>query len=284
MTAMNSAYHSAPRGAPTAAPVFSGVVTLPPGSVSSPGAILQGSPGTGLFAPVAGAIALTAQQTERARVAADGTVTLGGPPGNEALRAFAPLNALNRIEITGGAVGGGPTVAARGADANIDLILEPKGSGAIRTWGAMTVGYGNVDQFRSALTVLATGHATSRCARLAVGSWLVNQDRGGIGVKDFGIYDVQASAWRLELDIDGKVRVPRALEMVPGPSGGTSLQAVGAAAGSPPTLSATGADAVVHLTLKPKGGGTIILTSLPTSPTGLPAGGLWNDAGVLRII
>lgn len=78
---------------------------------------------------------------ERMRVASDGTITLGQYPGAESLRVIPTSGAVNRIDVTGAVSGGAPSLAASGADANIDLTLTPKGSGRLR-FGAYTAASG----------------------------------------------------------------------------------------------------------------------------------------------
>jgi len=57
-------------------------------------------------------------------------ISLGGAPGAESLRITTVANAVNRLEITGSAVGGGVTVASAGSDANVPLLFSAKGTGA----------------------------------------------------------------------------------------------------------------------------------------------------------
>lgn len=42
-------------------------------------------------------------------------------------------NAVNFLKLTGAVTGGTPTVAARGSDSNVDLLLSPKGTGKLYT-------------------------------------------------------------------------------------------------------------------------------------------------------
>ncbi len=69
---------------------------------------------------------------ERLRVAADGNVTLGCPPGTESLRVVPVTAGVNRMEVSGAAIGGSPSLATAGGEANIDLALAPKGGGRVR--------------------------------------------------------------------------------------------------------------------------------------------------------
>lgn len=69
--------------------------------------------------------------SEFARIAQDGTITLGGGPGSESLRVTLVTSAVNRANIAGATTGNAPSIAAAGSDTNISLGLSPKGTGNI---------------------------------------------------------------------------------------------------------------------------------------------------------
>lgn len=87
-----------------------------------------------------------------------GTTYLGGAVGAESLRAVPVTSSVNFAQVLGSATGGGPTLAAAGADAAVDLNLNPKGTGSAK----MTVASNNI------------------------GSGLYVQNAGGTGYLRFG--------------------------------------------------------------------------------------------------
>lgn len=73
---------------------------------------------------------------ERARVEDSGLVMTNGfdildANSNELLTFTSTASAVNEVDIANAASGSGPTISTTGGDANIDLNLSPKGSGAI---------------------------------------------------------------------------------------------------------------------------------------------------------
>ena len=77
-------------------------------------------------------------------------------------------------------------------------------TGAATFSNTVTINTGS-GQFTSALTIQASTHATSRRAAIYIGSWLLDQDTGGDGTKDFGIYDSVASSTRLSIATNGNI-------------------------------------------------------------------------------
>ncbi len=101
------------------------------GRAARPG-LAVGAADTGLFAPAgAGALAGAAGGAEVLRATGAGTVTLGGAPGGHALEVQAPPGTANRLVVAGGPAGAPVAAQAQGADANIGLVVAPKGSGAL---------------------------------------------------------------------------------------------------------------------------------------------------------
>ncbi|MBK3799571.1 hypothetical protein GAY33_10070 [Azospirillum brasilense] len=70
--------------------------------------------------------------TERMRISANGTVTMGATPGGESLRVTPVAAAVNTLEAAGAVSGAAPTLSVQGANADIDLKLSPKGAGHVR--------------------------------------------------------------------------------------------------------------------------------------------------------
>lgn len=58
--------------------------------------------------------------------------------GNESLKLGVTASAVNEITVTNAATGNGPTISATGGDTNIDLNLQPKGTGAANVKGTST--------------------------------------------------------------------------------------------------------------------------------------------------
>ncbi|MBS7788943.1 hypothetical protein KTR66_02990 [Roseococcus sp. SDR] len=103
----------------------------PAGEAARPGLSLA-QYDTGLFLPSAGSLGVSVAGGEIARLAA-GSTSLGGATGAHGLEVTTPASAVNRPEMVG-AVTGTPARTgwrAKGADANISAIMQPKGTGAL---------------------------------------------------------------------------------------------------------------------------------------------------------
>lgn len=59
-------------------------------------------------------------------------ILIGAPAGAETIRASKVASQVNSVEITGSATGGAVKVAARGADAAVDIELSGKGAGFVK--------------------------------------------------------------------------------------------------------------------------------------------------------
>jgi hypothetical protein len=66
---------------------------------------------------------------EAIRIVSNGTISLGGTIDSESLRVTPVASAVNFLQIAGGATGTDPVLSAQGFDANVDVIISPKGSG-----------------------------------------------------------------------------------------------------------------------------------------------------------
>ena len=82
------------------------------GTVSAPGLYVTADSDTGLYAPAANTLSMTAG-------------------GVEVVRGNTVASGVNYLNLTPAASGGGPIVAAAGSDSNIDLKLTPKGTGYV---------------------------------------------------------------------------------------------------------------------------------------------------------
>lgn len=120
-----------------AGPVFNagsnGSVGLqaPAGEAARPGlSVAQAD--TGLFLAASGTLGVSAAGAELARLTA-GTASLGAANGAHGLEVTTPASTVNRPEVVGGQTGspGRTGWRAKGADANISAIMQPKGTGAV---------------------------------------------------------------------------------------------------------------------------------------------------------
>lgn len=70
----------------------------------------------------------------------------------------------------------------------------------------LTVYPGNT-QYPINISCLPSGHASSRRASVQLDNWLIGQDTGGSGDKDFGIYDYAGVSWRFVISNTGNVGI-----------------------------------------------------------------------------
>ncbi|WPB84717.1 glycosyl hydrolase family 28-related protein [Sediminicoccus rosea] len=103
----------------------------PAGEAARPGLSLAQSD-TGLFLPAAATLGVSAGGVELARMAS-GTASLGAVSGAHGLEVTTPASTVNRPEILGGVTGTPARTGwrAKGSDANISAIMQPKGTGAV---------------------------------------------------------------------------------------------------------------------------------------------------------
>jgi hypothetical protein len=103
----------------------------PAGEAARPG-ISVAQADTGLFLPAAGTLGVSAGGAELARLAS-GTASLGAANGAHGLEVTTPASAVNRPEMVGGLTGtpGRTGWRAKGSDANISAVMQPKGTGAV---------------------------------------------------------------------------------------------------------------------------------------------------------
>lgn len=100
----------------------------PGGSIAKLG-LAVGQDNTG-FAGASNVLSMVANGTEMLRLTQGASVTMGGVIGSHALEVTAPASTVNRLAISGAASAGTPSLAALGADTNVGLLLQTKGSGA----------------------------------------------------------------------------------------------------------------------------------------------------------
>jgi hypothetical protein len=102
----------------------------PSGSLAAPGLGI-GQSNSGLWAPSATALAMSANGSEMLRVGQGSAVTLGGALGSHGLEVNAITGAVNRLSVNGAAASATPTLSATGSDSNIGMQLQTKGSGSM---------------------------------------------------------------------------------------------------------------------------------------------------------
>jgi hypothetical protein len=103
----------------------------PAGEAARPG-LSVAQDDTGLFQPAAGSLGISVAGSELARMAG-GSATLGGASGAHGLEVTTPASTANRPEMVGGVTGspGRTGWRAKGSDANISAVMQPKGAGAV---------------------------------------------------------------------------------------------------------------------------------------------------------
>ena len=69
--------------------------------------------------------------TNSSNILIDDAHFIGDENGNEQIIFQTTSSAINQIDITNAATGSGPSIVATGSDTNIDLTLNPKGSGTV---------------------------------------------------------------------------------------------------------------------------------------------------------
>lgn len=79
---------------------------------AAPGTIGGGTPGAATFTTLT----------------ATGQVSLAGAAGSEALRTTLTASAVNRVEVSGAASGGSPTISVKGTDTNVGLVFSSQGT------------------------------------------------------------------------------------------------------------------------------------------------------------
>jgi hypothetical protein len=116
-------------------------------------------------------------------------------------------SAVNYVQVTGAATTGAPTISAQGSDANININLQAKGSGQVRSVGWMSVGVGAANYWQ-----LASAGAGSSPVLSVVGTD-TNIDLAltpkGTGLVRFGTYTntVSTIAGYIEIrDAGGTIR------------------------------------------------------------------------------
>lgn len=106
-------------------------IQAPAGEAARPGLSIARSD-TGLFLPAADSLGVSVAGVELARMAG-GTASLGAATGAHGLEVTTPASTVNRPEVLGGVTGTPSRTGwrAKGSDANISAVMQPKGTGAL---------------------------------------------------------------------------------------------------------------------------------------------------------
>jgi len=177
-----------------------------------------------------------------------GDTRLGGLSSNQSLQVNNVASAVNYAQIVGAIAGTAPTLSAQGSDANIGLVLSGKGttSTSVVALGGSTVANSGfvVSPVASSVNyVQAYGATTGGGPSIFAAGGdanvsLVIQPKGTGRIFFFGNGGYQAQI----ISADSSVNY---------------FALTGARTGIPPTLSATGSDANINISLFPKGTGTL---------------------------
>lgn len=176
---------------------------------------------------------------------------------NDALSVTNLSSAVNGITLQGTATGVAPQIQATGTDTNINLALQPKGTGAVKALsgsyqtaagqgldtsatGALVLGAANANAITlSQATTVSAGGLT-----IAAGSLAIN----GNTMTSSGTMNIQPSGVS-----------NAALSLLNPASAVNGVQLQGATTGSAPQINATGTDTDINLLVAPKGAGVINL-------------------------
>jgi hypothetical protein len=203
--------------------------------------------------------------------------------GQEQARISHTANAVNYANITGAATGSGPTISAQGSDTNVNLFVNPKGTGALVVnpsggyqftvvntpsavnWleakgGATGVGpqisaVGTDTNIDLNVTAKGTGVvvATGGTLQAATTGSNGNLYLGGPNVSLRSAYS--ANVFGMYTNNAEQVRIGNVASAV------NYIQLVGAATGGNPTISSQGSDTNINLVFSPKGSAIVAVSS-----------------------
>jgi hypothetical protein len=180
-----------------------------------------------------------------------GNTRLGGLSGNQSLQVNSVASAVNYAQIVGAVTGQYAALTTQGADANVGLLVNTKGTYPVTINSALeinpTASSVNFISFYGAVTGGAPVFvAKGSDANVAMGF-------ATKGTQGFAFYTNNFGAQQAAITHTA--------------SAVNYLNFTGAATGGAPTLSAQGSDADINLTLTPKGTGVVSTTSLTLSNT-----------------
>lgn len=276
---MPSPYHT-PVQTALVAPQIQGTLTVPPGSAGTPAITFAGDPDSGFFHPAPDSIGIATGGAERMRITPVGQLILQHTASlPNAWGAHCGLQANNPEGAAFSRWEDNPYGSniyfqkSRGAPGDLRAVKAGDGLANIVVAGANGTG------FRETFSLRVTAAADPGAVSVPGNMALCLAETGGA-----------PTFARLQIRHDGTSRLGLAasgaemLRLTPTPDQVNRLDMAGAGTGGMPVIAAEGADATIHLGLRPKGGGSVVVHNLPTSPDGLPAGALWNSSGTVRIV
>lgn len=183
--------------------------------------------------------------------------------GNAFLGISGPLSAVNYLNISNRQTGSSPFVQAAGTDANIDITIWPKGTGAIRPFADT----GN--DVKLTATGADTNHNFTFTSK---GSGVVNINDGRGGIAKFIGQASPFNSFELSNGANGVAPMVAAvgtntnIHLALKPKGTGTVQVV-ADTGLTPAVQATGVDANIPLSLRSKGTSAVVLANSSGAPS-----------------
>lgn len=276
---MPSPYHT-PIQTTLLAPQVQGALTVFPGAAGTPAIAFAGDPDSGLFHPAPDSVGITTGGAERLRVTPTGQLILQHTASLP--NAWGAQCGLQANNPEGAAVSrwednpyGSNVYLQKSRGAPGDLRAVKVGDGLAN----MVVAGANGTVFREAFSLRVTAAAEPGAVSVPGNAAFCLAETGSA-----------PTFARLQIRHDGTSRLGLAasgaemLRLTSAPDQVNRLDMAGAGTAGIPVIAAEGADGTIHLGLRPKGGGSVVVQNLPTSPNGLPPGALWNSSGTVRIV
>jgi hypothetical protein len=227
----------------------------------------------------------------------------------------ATATAVNRLTAAGAATGTAPTITASGSDSTIGITLAPKGGGIVSitgTGGLYVQPDGSTSspsiQMANATSGISynSGSSSIRFSQLGVESLRLNYYASGVNYLALqpGATGINPSLTasgtdsNIGLQFNGKgtgnvtFSNNSASQFIIGATATAvnRITVAGGAAGSNPTLTVTGSDATVGMTIAPKGGGQLLITGtgglkvnadgdITTNAIAMGNAGIWHNSG-----
>lgn len=209
--------------------------------------------------------------------------------GNEVVKGPATTSAVNEITVTNAATGNAVQVASTGGDTNIGLDISSKGTGSVTIWtGAKSREALILPNVASAvnevtITMAATGNGPSIAATGGDTNVPITLAGKGTGHVVLG----QATSTDVRLAADQPIGDSSGNELVKFTKAASAINEVtvaNAAAGSGPSITATGGDTNVPVTLAGKGTGAVKLGQATSVGVDLLASQPIRDANLNELI
>lgn len=120
------------------------------------------------FAPTLSATGTDTNVTFWLRGKGSGSVVMADGSSQKGLEVATNGTAVNNLLITGRATGVAPTLDAAGSDTDIDILVRPKGAGAIKTTGPIAIGLGGTTPVTVANPTLNASNTANGAVQLNV--------------------------------------------------------------------------------------------------------------------